>query len=589
MYNRFTIVFFSILIGNTALLLGQEEDPSTQDPNEELGTEVVNVVKAYTPTISDGFKIKENPSLGDDEIQVEEKVITYDIKSVPVASTYKPVKGKATPIPKKKKDKAYDSYALIEGGNFINVGVDFFTTKEINKNTRMHIDLTHDSSQGGIKDILFDDKYFDTKLGFGYDKDGRRLRWSMDADYHNQIYNWYGVPETLTTLVPNASDLEENQLYHSAHAGGSLTLSRSVFKGGNADVRYTIDNFSSSELRAILQPEFLVSIFDRDWTLLPEVDYISGSFDQNYFGGTGPQYDFAQVSLGQTFQIVDQERYGLEVGGVVTYNQDLEGDMSDFYIYPDVSAFFNIDGNRTVLYAEAGGGLLQNSYYDFVQNNPYVSPTLAVVPTHNQLDASLGLKGQLSPTVGYNLRGGYKMEEAKPLFQNNPTLLDQATQAYQLGNSFGVVYDDVDTINFLGEIETVLPINVNLKAQVQYNSYSLTNEEEAWNLPEIQGLLSGSYDSGDRFFGGIDFFYTGTREDRVVAIVDDLGNLGSATQTLDAFIDLNANINYRITDRFTAFIKGNNLLSQDKPRWTNFPVQGIQGLAGITYKFDVWD
>jgi hypothetical protein len=33
---------------------------------ETIGSEVVNVVKPYTPTISDAFKIKEMPNLDDD-------------------------------------------------------------------------------------------------------------------------------------------------------------------------------------------------------------------------------------------------------------------------------------------------------------------------------------------------------------------------------------------------------------------------------------------------------------------------------------------------------------------------------------------
>jgi hypothetical protein len=33
-----------------------------QKKDENIGTEVVNVVKPYTPTISDAFKVKETPA-----------------------------------------------------------------------------------------------------------------------------------------------------------------------------------------------------------------------------------------------------------------------------------------------------------------------------------------------------------------------------------------------------------------------------------------------------------------------------------------------------------------------------------------------
>ena len=41
----------------------------SQKKEENIGTEVVNVVKPYTPTISDAFKIKETPAT-EDEVSV---------------------------------------------------------------------------------------------------------------------------------------------------------------------------------------------------------------------------------------------------------------------------------------------------------------------------------------------------------------------------------------------------------------------------------------------------------------------------------------------------------------------------------------
>ena len=64
-----------------------------QKKDENIGTEVVNVVKAYTPTISDAFKVKESPVLTDEDNSKKE-AIQYSIFSFPVASTFTPTKGK---------------------------------------------------------------------------------------------------------------------------------------------------------------------------------------------------------------------------------------------------------------------------------------------------------------------------------------------------------------------------------------------------------------------------------------------------------------------------------------------------------------
>ena len=73
-----------------------------QKKGENIGTEVVNVVKPYTPTISDAFKIKENPIL-DDEGNTKKETIKYTIFSFPVASTFTPSKGKAKVSKRKNK------------------------------------------------------------------------------------------------------------------------------------------------------------------------------------------------------------------------------------------------------------------------------------------------------------------------------------------------------------------------------------------------------------------------------------------------------------------------------------------------------
>ena len=54
--------------------------------NDTINTEVVNVVKPYTPKISDAFKLKEIPSI-DDEETATKKEIKYNIFSIPVYAT----------------------------------------------------------------------------------------------------------------------------------------------------------------------------------------------------------------------------------------------------------------------------------------------------------------------------------------------------------------------------------------------------------------------------------------------------------------------------------------------------------------------
>jgi outer membrane cobalamin receptor len=56
-------------------------------------------------------------------------------------------------------------------------------------------------------------------------------------------------------------------------------------------------------------------------------------------------------------------------------------------------------------------------------------------------------------------------------------------------------------------------------------------------------------------------------------------------ELMKGWLDLGLGAEYRITDRFSAFLKLNNLLNQGYERWYNYPVQGLNVLAGVGFSF----
>ena len=98
------------------LFLGVFQFAFAQEEEEDLGTETVTVTKAYTPTISDAFKIKSVPNLND-SIVLQKKKIDYSIFSVPVASTFTPAKAKASRVKPMPPPVLFNSYASGGGGS----------------------------------------------------------------------------------------------------------------------------------------------------------------------------------------------------------------------------------------------------------------------------------------------------------------------------------------------------------------------------------------------------------------------------------------------------------------------------------------
>ena len=76
---------------------------SQKKKKDKLETEEITVVKSFAPTVSDAFKINTQPKI--DTTGISSKIeLNYTLKSVPVASTFIPAKGKAKAIQKEPKE-----------------------------------------------------------------------------------------------------------------------------------------------------------------------------------------------------------------------------------------------------------------------------------------------------------------------------------------------------------------------------------------------------------------------------------------------------------------------------------------------------
>ncbi|MEM6721602.1 MAG: TonB-dependent receptor [Bacteroidota bacterium] len=558
----------------------EDKDKDKEKDKENIGTEVVNVVKPYTPSVSDAFKIKQAPSLNDKETGTK-KEIKYSIFSFPVASTFTPAKGRAANLKKAKREKLYNTYLSLGLGNFNTAALDFYTSRAISRDETFDISLRHHSSQGGIDGVVLDDNFFDTKLDLAYINRSRDLSWKAKAGYQHQIYNWYGLPDVGLTPA-EIGVIDEQQTYHNFYLGADVDMEDSFFNGGNIMYRRMFDATSSGENRLILQPEFEVEIAGEMINTLVDLDYVGGTFENNFAGTGSLDYSILKAGISPSLVIL-RDDLTVNFGAGIYVGMDLENSDTDIFIYPRITAQYKLSGDDIIAYGGIEGDLRQNSYYDFVQENFFVSPTLGIAPTDQQYNGYLGIKGKLNANVSYNARASYMSENDKALFRVNQ-LNPQPDNGYSYGNSFTVVYDDVTTLSVFGEVNVDITSNFKFGARAEYFNYSTDRELEAWNLPDFEASIFADYQITENWFAGANIFFVGERQDQVDNA--PLLALDPVTVTLDSFIDVNAHVGYRFNDRLSVFVRANNIANQDYQRWVNFPVQQFQIMGGATYKFD---
>ena len=575
--QRMLLFVMAVFISSFAVAQEDEED--------DLGTEVVNIVKPYTPTISDAFKVKETPMLND-SVTTQKQDVKYSIFSVPVASTFTPAKGKAATVEKAKPIKLYDNYATVGFGNYQNYLAEFYSNFQLSRTENAGFFFRHNSSRGGIDGVRTDNKYLDSKLDANYSSSEKDMSYRIEAGGEHQYFNWYGLNDLFNALPDVVIDeVDLWQTYYGGYVGGSLALDDSVFEQAALRFRYAGDSYSSSEIRLNVQPEFAFNVSDFDFDLDLDIDYLSGSFKQGLYSVADTQYSIFNLGILPSIAIVrDDWTVNLGIGAYMSL--DSENSDNDIYIYPRVNGSYRLVDELLIAYGGIEGGLKQNTYYDFKEMNPFISPTLNITPTSNLYDAFVGLKGKLSNSVGYNIRGSFSRENDKALFKSNPYDITQTViQDFEFGNSFQVVYDDVNILNVFGELKVEASDILTLGISAEYFGYITDSEAEAWNLPNLKATLFSNFNITEKIYGGVSLFYVGERKDQEF----EFGGIvvSEPTQvTLDGYLDANIEVGYRVNNQLSIFAKGSNLLGDNYEKWNNYPVLGIQGLLGATYKFD---
>ncbi|SFD61940.1 hypothetical protein SAMN04489722_11369 [Algibacter lectus] len=533
--------------------------------NDTLNTGVIDVVKPYAPSISDAFKVKEAPTL-DDATTETKKEIKYNIFSFPVASTFTPSKGKAAVVEKAKPVKLFDNYATLGVGSYTTILGEVYLNHAISRNESVGGYVSHHSSGGNIEGVEFDDGFSDSKINVNYASRMRDMAWNVEGGFQYSNYNWYGVPDSQVVFAQD-DNINVGHAFYNAHVGGDISFEDTYINSGSVLFRRFADNQSSGENRFIAKGKVDVPVNGEEISTEVKIDYLGGGFSNLYSGLGSIDYGNFQVGIMPSYQLI-RDDLTLNLGVSAYYLNDTESGSNNFYIYPNITATYRVVSDVVIAYGGIQGDLEQNSYYDFATENPFVSPTLFITPTDKQYNAYVGLKGKLSSTMSYNVNGSYESSQNRALFISNE--ITRSGDDYTYGNSFGVVYDDINTFGVSGEINVDINRNFNLGLKA-----------EAWNLPDVKGYMFLDYQINQNWFAGANLFYTGERKDQFF-----LTTSTPQTVTLDSYFDANAHVGYHVTEQISVFAKANNIANNNYERWQNTPVQAIQFLAGATFKFD---
>ena len=553
--------------------------------------EVINVITSYTPTISDAFKIKKTPKIILSNTTSKKK-LSYSIFSAPVASTFVPKSGVVKGIDVGKKERLFDNYLALGFGNYTTPFIEFFLHQNRKFETDYGIYLKYTSSENGVKNTFLNNEFSTLNLGGFYLKEERGFTWKIGGNMYQKQYNWYGLPNiSFDNNIINSIAAEQTYGFYEVES--EVVFEDSYFDNIKGALSLFDDKFGSKEVGFLLKPSLkiplgFISKSLSELELQTNINYLQGEFEQNYLNNSNIKYSFFNLGIHPVYR-VNWNKLSIKLGSKIYLTSDIENSLTDILAYPDLEITYPVITNLINLYAGAGGDLYMNSFQKFSEQNQFVSPTLFLTQTNEQYNLFGGINGTISSNISFNVKASYKSDEDHALFVRNNSKSNGVFNAstsllgYEYGNSFNVFYDDISTLSIFGEIEIDASKRFSIGATIQTNSYTTTFQQEAWNLPKIEGAIYGKF-KNNNWYANANIFFVGNRMD--VQYNGTFPSTIASIESLDAFTDMNLNGGYHFSDFFSAFVKLNNILGTDYDRYANYNVLGFQALAGITYKFD---
>ena len=560
---------------------------------DTVKTEVIEVITKYNPEIADANKIRKKPVLKILESSKKKK-LKYTIFSAPVASTFIPKSGVVKGIDVGVKERIYNNYLALGFGNYNTPYVEAYIHNQTRFDSEFGLSAKYLSSFENVENTLLNSTFSNFAANIFYKKEERYFDWKIKLESERNEYNWYGLEANSFNNI-TISNINEYQNYNYFKLLGEIDFLDAYLDKADLSVSYFIDASESKELLLNLNttldiPIDFISNRLNNLKVNTDFEFLSGNFKNNYASQNEINYSLFSIRLNPEYNTVLND-YSLKLGLKTAGSFDIENKVNQILLYPDIKIQKSIIKDYLNIYSGVNGDLHTNTYKNFTENNPFVSPTLFITQTSEKYNTFLGFNGKLNHDISFNISGSYKEEEDKPLFVSNNSKSNgtsnsyngNALNGYEYGNSFNVVYDDIKTISFFGEIEYDLTKQIVLGANIQFDNFTTKNQEEAWNLPSLQTSIIGKFKS-NKWFATTNIFYVSERKD--LNFSNTYPSTNYTILNLPSFIDINVNGGYHFNDKFSAFLKLNNLLNNQYERFSNFNVQGLQVLGGISYKFD---
>jgi hypothetical protein len=489
---------------------------------------------------------------------------------------------------KEKLPQLYNNYAKLGVGTELMPLGEFYFGSKRSRKYMYGVHLKHLSSFGNLNGYA--PAQFDRTSGelFGGIND-KRYTLRGDVHYRNQGLHYYGYPSDTLFVADSIA-----QRYSDFGFGSSF----SSHKKDSAKLNYTVglnyNNYMSKKPTAESRSDWRAREnfigLNTNWKYKYGSETYSADLNVHYngykYGTVGDTNQFALdtglvsnntiINLHPTIMThLQNNRFKAKIGLNLLFNVH---NGTKAHIYPDIEVKYSMFNDIFIPYVGLRGGMNQTTFKSLTGENEFLLSNVRLQNENTAIDFYGGIKGTLSKRVSFNVGASFANVKNKAFFVTDTT--------FSLGNKFGVIYDTMNVAKIEGSISYQMSEKLKVDAIGAFNSYNVLNNTYAWNMPQVQVILRGSYNLFDKFLFNLDL---DLEHGRKALVYEDGEGVtqenGQYIKDLGFIADANLGVEYRYNKRISAFLQLNNFAAQRYQRWYEAPVQPFQVMGGVTFRF----
>ena len=579
MMNKYILIFlFVVSIVNS------------QDIKESIKTQQITVSKSYAPELTNINKIRSVISIND-LIRSDKVTVTYNLIEIPVASTFKP--NKASPLTLKRNfvdESSFNSHFDLGIGNTGQLNLDFSSHMIIDRSQGVGLDIINTNyGDVNLTQISSDESLF--VFGLDHILSSQKMEIVHKIFLNQHSVNYYGIYHDSSKLSDPLlfEKIISIQERNSINLLSNWKFYNSFLKGALLNVKFLNDSSDSKEEMIDFKTDMLIPVFRMNLLLVPKVSYVNTFFNEDYFNRQKIKsfYTKFETSI-QLSSIEDKLKY--QVGGTINYILKQSSILTpEISISPKIMISYGLNGSKFQSYLILNGGVEINNYSVLSNSNPYVAPTLNLIPTQNLYIGRIGFKSSFDSGLDLNVGSHFKKQLNAPLFKRYAYDPSISNQGYRLANSYGLVYDEISQYGFFGEASINFGKENFFKISLWQFNYDLDKVSHPWNLPNFEGRVTLDLKIADKLRINLLTRHIGERPSayRRVFLNQAPENSPTELKILSPISQIKAEINYRLAPKWQTYLRSQFNIGSSISQWDSYVLNQKLLLVGMRYSFDL--